>query len=246
MIKLMKYEFLRKIKNLGIGLIILFIIELATLYTIYRGPSSLGYTLALTALMMVGVYIFLIIDSIIMYSSDLYKKPGYMLFLTPNSSSKIIGSKLLVSVSEAAIFLSLVFGSQFINYKIIYDKYLNSPQAQTILDALNTIFNLQTHIKDLLFIIFIFILSWFSLITIIYLAITLRKTILSNIKAGGLFSFIFFVVIETVVTYCHSLLVSQNMSITHASSTISIIYYSVVIVIMFVTSSTLLSKGVDL
>lgn len=254
MLKLMKYEFMRKIKNIGIGLVILAILEGVALYTIYKGGSSLAFTLVITLLMIAGVYIFLLIDSITMYSSDLYKKPGYMLFLTPNSSAKIIGSKLLVSLVEGIVCLFLLFSSIYYNYQLIYDKYLDNPQAQELLDLLQGFVG-HANLQDVLSGILIFVLAWFSLITVIYLAITIRKTVLSNVKAGGLFSFIIFLVIQWIVSYGYTLLtgnkniteVGDNVTISLINtSNYSIIYYCVVIVIVYITSSVILSKGVDL
>ncbi|GKX28392.1 hypothetical protein SH1V18_08720 [Vallitalea longa] len=253
MLKLIKYEFLRKIKNLGICIVIFAILEGISLYTIYKGSSSLPYTLIIMLLSIFGMFIFLLIDSITMYSSDLYKKSGYMLFLTPNSSSKIIGSKLLVSLIEATVGLSLLFGCLYINYQIVYDKYLNNPQAQELLDILKSIFS-QPSTSEIVFIVLSFVISWFSFITTIYLAITIRKTLLANVKAGGLFSFIIFLVLQGIITYVQTLVTTydstsimiSNNNMAMQYSTSSIIYSCVVMLILYVTSSVLLSKGVDL
>lgn len=103
MFKLMKYELLKKVNLMFIALIVSVAVELIIVFTIYKGGAALGFSMFLIFLLGFGGFIMLFVDSVVMYSSDLYKKPGYMLFfLTPNSSFKIIGSKLLVSLIEAA------------------------------------------------------------------------------------------------------------------------------------------------
>jgi hypothetical protein len=248
----MKYEALRKVKLIVIALVMFGLVELAILFTIYKGGSALAFTMMLTFLLGFGGLIFLLIDSITMYSSDLYKKPGYMLFLTPTNSYQIIGSKLLISIIEATVGLAIFIGFMVLNYNIVYNKYLNAPgsSAKMVMDFFNNFSVLPTPNEMILGVVS-FIVSWFSFILTIYLAITIRKTLLSNIKFGGIFSFIFFLILQGIISYIRFKLIG-NGSITSGTNIIntyfipSLIYSLVVSIIMYVSSSTLLSKGVDL
>jgi hypothetical protein len=250
----MKYEALKKAKLIVIALAMFGLIELAILFTIYKGGVALVFTVILIFLLGFGGLIFLLIDSINMYSSDLYKKPGYMLFLTPTNSYQIIGSKLFISLIEATIGLTMYIAFMVLNYNIVYSKYLNDPgsNARMIMDFFKGFSSLPTP-SEILLAIVSFVISWFAFIITIYLAITIRKTLLSNVKLGGFFSFIFFLIIQVIITYIqykligkvdNSITVGKNMTMNY--STTSLIYSSVISIIMYVSSSTLLSKGVDL
>ncbi|QUH28872.1 hypothetical protein [Vallitalea guaymasensis] len=254
MLRLMKYEALKKAKLIVIALVMFGLIELAILFTIYKGGIALVFTVILIFLLGFGGLIFLLIDSINMYSSDLYKKPGYMLFLTPTNSYQIIGSKLLISMLEATIGLAMYIGFMALNYNIVYNKYLNDPgsNARMIMDFFESFSALPSPGEIVLGIVS-FVIGWFAFILTIYLAITIRKTLLSNVKLGGFFSFIFFLILQTIITYVqykivgnvdNGITVGKNMTMNY--TTTSLIYSSVVSVIMYVSSSTLLSKGVDL
>lgn len=257
MLKLMKYEALRKIRLLFIALVVVGIVELVILYTIYKGGIALGFTVFLVFLLGFGGLIFLLVDSITMYSSDLYKRSGYMLFLTPNNTFKIIGSKLLISLFEAAFGLAVYIILMYGNYKLVFSLYLNDPasEARMLLD-LFTAFAKLPSATDVIMLIVSVVVGWFSFILTIYLAITIRKTLLSNVKFGGIFSFIFFLILQFILTYVQFKLLgnvdtwttsqSMDISVTNNYTLTSLLYSCVTGAILYVSSSMLLAKGVDL
>ena len=89
MLKLIKFEFIRKYKLLSMTLISAIALNILA---ISRGPGGSTMFILLFPLVLSVLYL---IDIIKMYSEDLNKKTGYMLFMTPNSGYKIISSKLL-------------------------------------------------------------------------------------------------------------------------------------------------------
>ncbi|QUI21530.1 hypothetical protein HZI73_04140 [Vallitalea pronyensis] len=255
MFKLIKYELLKKVNLMFIALIVAVAVELVIVYTIYRGGAALGFSVFLIFLLGFGGLIMLFVDSIIMYSSDLYKKPGYMLFLTPNNAFKIIGSKLLVSLIEAAVAVGFFIGLMYINYHLVYTLYLNdlSGEAKMLLDLFIAFTKLPS-VGDMVMIIVSLTVSWFTLIVTAYLAITIRKTLLANIKFGGIVSFIFYSIIQFILIYIQIQILgnvdawqtSNNVGITSTVSFASLIYSCVTGAILYISSSMLLSKGVDL
>lgn len=86
MLNLIKYEFIKKYK---LALITLILSVALNLYFIAKGVAGSPTFLALFPIIMSVIYIG---DIIKMYSDDLNKKSGYMLFMTPNSGYKIIVS----------------------------------------------------------------------------------------------------------------------------------------------------------
>lgn len=184
MLKLMKYEFLRRKTLLIVVLSVLFAMEALTAFGIYKGVGWLGLSITLISIMCIGVPIFVFFDSISTYYSDLKNKHGYMLFLTPNNGFKIIGSKLIIGVIEAIIFTSLVVFFMYINFEITHAMYLSEVNDFTIgfsqvISELKEQFPYSFWQVALVSIIS-FLLSWFSTILMAILSITISKTILSN------------------------------------------------------------------
>lgn len=268
MLKLMKYELLRKQRILIISTSILFFIELAILFGIFKGGGWSALAILLIFMMIFGVILFVFVDSIRSYSVDLNQKEGYSLFLTPTSGYKIIGSKAIISFIELIFFVVIVFGLMVLNYKFTQFLYPDafSKVVTPLFDTLKQMYSIPK-LTELFFIILVYVFEWFAVIMIAILAMTLRKTILSNSKLGWLISLIFFVVIystmETITMlvlapfgFFNEILDLSRMNMNAATPTfnfdiyrylgISACIYPIYLAIFFFFSGKLLNKRVDL
>lgn len=111
MMKLMKYELLRRKQMfIGAALTILFV-EGVTLLGIYLGGGWIGtgadgwngwnvLAVVMTALLVVGVFVLTFLDAVTRLYSDYKQKHGYMLFMTPQSGYRIIWAKTIFAVLE--------------------------------------------------------------------------------------------------------------------------------------------------
>ncbi|MDA3847147.1 MAG: hypothetical protein PF505_11495 [Vallitaleaceae bacterium] len=95
MLNLLKYEFLRRKNVLAITGIFMVIAEIIILLGINKRGALLGVAIVLILLMIIGVTVLIFAEAIRSYSTDLNQKQGYMLFMTPNSGYKILGSKMI-------------------------------------------------------------------------------------------------------------------------------------------------------
>lgn len=197
---LIKYEFLRRKTILLLAIASIVFIELAMIFTLFKGGYWLNISVALAILFPITMYLIVIVDGIVNYSQDLNQKSGYMLFMTPNSGYKIIGSKFIVLGIEAIISALLVIGFFYINYKFAYHFYYEQLDsiAKEIINGFNSAFdNFIPRPSHLIMIAFISMLQIFSFMTVVFAAITLRKTLLSNAPLKGFFSFLFFIILNT-------------------------------------------------
>lgn len=201
MLKLMKYEFLRRQRVFLIALVILLFIEGAIIFCIYKGNAWIALGIILGLLLCYGSVLFVFIDSIASYSMDLNQKSGYSLFLTPTSGYKIIASKALISFIELLIVIGIVFGFVFLDIKFIDLRYSDqiSEMTKAMIAGLKEV-GFIPEIKVIVATVFVFFLEWFNMIMVAILAMTIRKTLLSNIKLGWLISFIFFIAIYTTLS----------------------------------------------
>lgn len=198
MLNIIKYEFLRKYKLLLMIIVSAIIINIIAIVNAEAEGSAMF--LGLFPFAMILLYI---ADVIKMYSEDLNKKSGYMLFMTPNSGYKIIVSKVITAVLEGFSILLLYFIFIVINgyYIIVVTKA--DINYNEVLNAINMFlngsfgFNLG-HIFVLLIAFIIFIISF---IMTAYMSITIRKSIFSETKFGGFLSFIIFIALNSFGSY---------------------------------------------
>ncbi|SHI78690.1 hypothetical protein [Pseudobutyrivibrio xylanivorans] len=204
MLNLMKYEFRKSWKMKGFVLCFTAFFELMFLFGVFSMNEdvwSVGvFGLILTTicgLFLIGVY------SIHVLSKDINTKQSYMLFMTPNSSYKILGSKVLENCGS--VFLSGMFfmALAMADIMILVVKY---EDIQGIIDMLGLIitgnreaFTYQTFVMAGLDTV----LSWVYLICVGYLAVVICATLLNGNKFNGLLSFIAFIVIAILVDKLH-------------------------------------------
>ncbi|MBC7960204.1 MAG: hypothetical protein H7X94_10085 [Vallitaleaceae bacterium] len=200
MLKLLKYEFYRKLKMFIIAASILVFAEGVVLFGIFKGGGWTILSFLTTFFMISGVVLFVFIDSIRTYSSDLNQKEGYSLFLTPTSGYKIIGSKAIMSFLELLVFVTIVFAMMVLNFEVT--KFMYKDVVQSILDpmfeALKTVYTIP-NLFEIIMIVLVYVFEWFAVIMIAILSMTLRKTILANSKLGWLISLVFFVVLYSTM-----------------------------------------------
>jgi hypothetical protein len=100
MMKLMKYELLRRKQLLiGAALSILFAEGLA-LFGIYRGGGWDVLAIVMTVLLVVGGLVLTFLDAVAKTYSDFKQKHGYMIFMTPQSGHSVIWAKTVFAILE--------------------------------------------------------------------------------------------------------------------------------------------------
>nr|WP_312576457.1 hypothetical protein [Sedimentibacter sp.] len=207
MFKIIKYDFIRKYKLVLITFILAILLNILAIAK--SGAAGSGGFLVAFPILMVILYIG---DIIKMYSDDLNKRSGYMLFMTSNSGYKIIVSKVITAILEGItiLLLYLVFiliNSVYISYAQGFQLSINMNEVirginQFLSGSLG--FNLG-HV--FVFLVNALILS-ISFILTAYTAITIRKSIFSEVKLGGILSFVIFVAINWITSYATGKLMS--------------------------------------
>lgn len=208
MIQLIKYEIIKKYKSL---LILLGVFGLMSLYTLYLfiGGGTEEAVIGFGLYMVLGAVLlfYLLINNILLFSSDLRRKTGYMVFLTPYNGYKILGSKVLATIIENVVFIILyaVLGL------IFTVTFLNIVEEPLGVMGISQYIQIDYTINDFLTILLICMdiaLAWLNFMLIITLAITLYKSLLAHVKYGGLISFGFFLVINYLVQKVYSIVAS--------------------------------------
>lgn len=230
MINLIIHEFRRSLSGKIVCLGLILMPEIMLLIGIngvkrseFGGPSTfegalLGIGMTFLTLAIVGVYLYLCVEAILLLNKDLKSTKGYMLFMTPNSRYKLLGAKMIMSLISVLVFMSL---SVFLIWLDI----------SSVGEFSDDIFNELSYRYSRLFgdipiwkFIVYYMGSWLLLLSIGGFAVILSKYIkIANTAARTLVSFIIFFVMNYVLQYIISKIVAAvtgDMSGTFDSNTL--------------------------
>ncbi|MBN2879145.1 MAG: hypothetical protein JXN65_05880 [Clostridia bacterium] len=267
MFKLLKHEFKKRKSLLLIALIILSTAEILAIYQVTKSNSSPVFGAIINIVMFIGVLLIVFVDVVVQYFNDFKKSQGTLLFLSPNSGYKIVGSKMLFGAAEllAGLSLALLF-SWITNSFAVAEGYEGiGPQIQLLKESLNMSVgsaNTWWVVAGFLFLIF---LQYFASQSIAVTSITLGRTILSKNSYNWFWAVLFFVMVSIVVQTVNGMLVlligledgifSNSFSFDSQTETavnftkyliLGGIEYLFWIAASFLVSGTLLTKKVDI
>ncbi|MFR7717084.1 MAG: ABC transporter permease [Clostridium sp.] len=256
MLKMLKYEFRRGIFPLLIVGIVIAAIELYFLIgTLTEHADHSIIAVSLLILAAFCCYLFVLIYGIISYSQDLKNKSGYLVFMAPISSYKVIGAKLLSILLTGAIIVAVIFGLLTLDLSLAYSTY---DSIDAFYDFLSNIlemggYSLGGIILRLLAFILVFLIQFFMTITLAYLAVSVCSTILQTKKIKGFISFVLFIVFYVILSVIASKiphLSNPGPDATFMEAMYAMIpqitLYFVVMVASYIGSSILLEKKISL
>ena len=202
--KLLKYE-LRKtwmVKLIALGLtavaeiVFLLGLWLEKEKTMIIGMSAL-MILAFGSVMVIGLY------SLIVLHRDMNTKQSYMLFMTPNSTYKILGAKVLENglsmlLAGAAFFalgaldVTLLFAKQgqLKNLWEMIMNFLNTMDKRLVVDG-PTLASFAAMMLS----------SWFGFVTLTYLADVISSALLNGKKMNGIVTFVLIIALEVLTNW---------------------------------------------
>jgi len=202
MLKLLKYEFLRRRKVIAMTAAFMVLAEVIILLGINKRGALLGVAIVLILLMVIGVTVLIFAEAIRSYSTDLNQKQGYMLFLTPNSGYKILGSKMIINGITLLVFSTVTFLFMYLNFLYAKGLYFTNSTGEfkQIVDALGEIYGGAIPGPLAIFLLYMVqLIEWFGYIMVAILAITLRKTLFAQSRHGGLLSFVVFIIVYGIM-----------------------------------------------
>ncbi|AWI05255.1 hypothetical protein [Clostridium drakei] len=187
MLNLVKYELKGYVKELIISLGIIIILNLLLLTRI-KTWSNEG-VLVLSCMITFAILIAVFIWNITLFSKDMYKDSGYLLFTLPESGYSILGAKLLTALIQ-----NIIVGLSAILFNFIIFTQVSSDWKE-ILSQISGYFN-----KGFIILIIVSIVVYIVyLLTIIYFSISLSRVAIRNRKLGKLSAFAIFVVLSIVI-----------------------------------------------
>ncbi len=246
MLKLMKYEFRKQLTTKILLLAVLGLMEIYFLYGILSNnmETTMKAVIFLSVLAFAGIF-FVSFECIMTYNNDLRTKQSYMLFMVPETTLSVMGAKILSAIIQI-ILTSSVFGIM---------AFVDAFAVAARFDEIDTLFVMIQRILHQFFSLNIdagviainlveLVIGWICVVILAMLAITLSATFMANSKLRGIVSFIFFVVLEIIITKIRRVIVkplSENTA--HLAA---ILLSVVVIAIAYPTIAWMLKKKVSL
>ncbi|MBQ6256163.1 MAG: hypothetical protein IJJ60_06195 [Clostridia bacterium] len=207
MFKLMKYEFrktwITKLILLGVtaALEIMFLIAL---YGEFEDTLILSVGL-LTAVAMLGVLV-IGLESVLTLHRDMNTKQSYMLFMTPNSSNKILGAKVLECSLSILITGAFFFALGALDITLLFAKsgQLNQlwEMIQNVISQININGRpLTINAEIMAALTFSLLTGWIGIVTMAYLADVVSAALLNGKKYNGLLSFAVFLALTWLTSW---------------------------------------------
>lgn len=253
MFNLIKYELRRNIYTIGILYVCILLLEAYTLFNLIsknESRSSVAFALMILAGTIGIFYIFIM--GIQSYSRELGSKNSYMVFMTPNSTAKIIASKFLATGVVALITTIVSVLLIVLDYNLALHFFPSLSDNIDIMKEFSSILGLDIS-GFFLYLLLDLIISWisvFSAIGIAYFAITLSATALANKKGRGVISFLLFLLLFYIVTkitgYFPTVSIGSGVIETILSPLFSYLFHIVIIIAAIFGNAYLLDKKVSL
>ncbi len=198
MLKLMKYEF-RKNRTvllvMGGGLLLLQLYYMFGCFTKSENHMTAGGIMLMLWSMVCFFTVFIL--AVTNYSKELNSKSSYLIFMTPNTSFAIIFSKLL-TILLLGIVIAVIFG--LLTVLDLNLLHMAMPEVEDFMTLLNGFLEtMNFHVGEALLSAFtwilVFLVDFFSIVSVAYLAITLSATFLQNSRLKAPISVVVFLLV---------------------------------------------------
>ena len=247
MLKLVKYEFRKQLFSKVMILVILALLQVGFMIGLFfEKERLLATSMGLYLFLSIASVLFVAFESINTYSNDLKTKQSYMLFLTPNSTYKIVGAKVLSTIVTIGLTAAVFVGATLIDFAAVLVKYDKVAKVIELIQEFSAKL-FQANI-DYAYIISFVIYFLFDLIAILIIgmaSITLSATFLSNSKGKAVVSIIFFFGINFVLGRIEGWVLPARSLTSTDPYYINCVWSLGVIVVFYFLTSYMLDKKVS-
>lgn len=211
MLKLLKYEFRKALVSILVLLGITAAMEGYFLYGVFSGEGEPSYHAAIAAMLLVfmtlAVYIFVMIRGVTSYSGELRSRSAYLIFMTPNSTRKIMASKFLFTLALSAFFALVYIGLGYLDIRLLLERLGEYAELIEIIDEAMKELGIHTDqiILAGVFTVIYAALSTLSFFAVAYLAVTLSHTFFRDKSWRWLMAIVFYIALNYLIGFINSL-----------------------------------------
>lgn len=254
MLKLMKYEFRKgRTSTLVMVLVALALIVVGGLGHLADKESWMVVATSLSAFYLFAAYAFTFLRGVMAYSGEMRTRSGYLLLMTPHSTTAILFAKLLYTLVMALLMLFVSGVAIYATTEIMMDGMNEIGGALTLLKqfCLSAGIPVNSIVNTALFILAQVLVSMLSIVAISYLSVTLSATVLQEGKARGFVTGLIFLALCILIGYLSNLL-SPSLELYEKRASIvsalipNLILHLINTAVCTVASAQLLRKKVSL
>lgn len=216
MLKLFKYEFMKTRLSKLIILGITLVLEIAFAASLLKNDDELQAICVLLLVLFATVSIlWLGLQSILTLHKDMNTRQSYMLFMTPNSSYKILGAKVLenaASVLLGGVFfcaLGVLDLTLLMNHHQALDQLME--MFQDVLESFSK--NIRFDTYSLLTFCLYTLISWLSTVTLAYFAVIISAALLGGKKGNLFISFLIFLGLTILLSMLLGVVTPATMAV---------------------------------
>lgn len=208
MLNLIKYELIKQRGSKLIALGIFAILEVIFLLgVLLENDGFLGFGMGFLAIVSIVFIFWLGIEAIFTLSNDMKNKSGYMLFMTPHSVYKIMAGKVLSSIITIIIATACIALLALADMTILLVRFSSIKEfTNMVRDMTEAFTGIDFSWQSGLGFLIMLILSWISMVAAGFVAVTISNTLLANLKAKGLISFVIFIAVGIISSYILNIL----------------------------------------
>lgn len=245
--KLIKYELRKQMQSKAIIFGIVALLEIVWFWGLFMKESMLPSTSGFLFLVACISMMYLYFESIVTFSNDLKTKNSYMLFMTPNSSYKIVGAKILASGIQIILYGLCFFGIGVLDVGIMAIRFNSvSESIELIKTFLREAVQIDVDVTYVLISILSILIVGIFILVLAYLSITLSATFLANKAYKGIISFAIFVLIVFVEEKIVSAVLGNVLLSDATTIILSILWYAAMSIAAYVATAWMLDKRVSL
>ncbi|MBS5935093.1 MAG: hypothetical protein KIC94_19685 [Clostridiales bacterium] len=245
--KLVKYELRKQMQSKAIIFGIVALLELVWFFGLLVKNSMLGGTSGVLFLVANISMIYLYFESIVTFSNDLKTKNSYMLFMTPNSSYKIVGAKIVASGIQIILYGLCFFGIGALDIGIMAIRFSGvSEVIEMVKKFLNQSVQIDVDVTYVFLSVLSIIIMGIFILSLAYVSITLSSTFLANKRYKGFVSFVIFVLIVFVQEKIVSAVLGNVLLSDQTTIILSLLWYAVMSLLAYVVTAWMLDKRVSL
>lgn len=241
--KLLKYE-LRKtwvLKLIVLGMTaVAEIVFLAGLWA--KQEQTLGIGILLLSLLGLGSIMAIGLYSLVVLHRDMNTKQSYMLFMTPNSTYRILGAKVLENGLSTLLAGAVFFALGMLDITLLFAREGRLKELwDTIMQVLHTLDErLVLNVPSLGSFFLLGLCGWFAFVTLTYLADVISSALLNGKKGNGVVTFLLIIALNVLMNWA----VQSLMDAMSPAPTVSIFLAGAGIQLVFAVAMYVLTAWI--
>ena len=214
MLHLIRYEF-RKARTAGLILSgIATLLEVVFIIALLISREDLiSLSAGLLCILTVGGLLMLGVQSIVTLHRDMNSKQGYMLFMTPNSSYRILGAKVIECASGILLAGIAFFALGVLDITLVFRHYGQLEMLVRLFrDMISSVSgNIDLSLSSLAAFSFSAVSSWLCTILTAFLSDVVSSSLLNGKKGNGWITFLLFIALNILLAFLDRL-IPQTLS----------------------------------